>query len=35
MQLVLKKCTIRPWRLDDAESVAAMSDWWMRHREGI
>jgi RimJ/RimL family protein N-acetyltransferase len=22
MQLVLKKCTIRPWRLDDAESVA-------------
>ena len=22
MQLVLKKCTIRPWRLDDAESIA-------------
>jgi RimJ/RimL family protein N-acetyltransferase len=22
MQLVLKSCTIRPWRLDDAESVA-------------
>ena len=22
MQLVLKRCTIRPWRLDDAESLA-------------
>ena len=22
MQLVLERCTIRPWRLDDAESVA-------------
>jgi [ribosomal protein S5]-alanine N-acetyltransferase len=22
MQLVLKKCTVRPWRLDDAESLA-------------
>jgi len=22
MQLVLKECTIRPWRLDDAESIA-------------
>jgi RimJ/RimL family protein N-acetyltransferase len=22
MQLVLKSCTIRPWRLDDAESLA-------------
>ena len=22
MQLMLKRCTIRPWRLDDAESVA-------------
>jgi ribosomal-protein-alanine N-acetyltransferase len=23
MQLVLERCTIRPWRLDDAESLAA------------
>jgi [ribosomal protein S5]-alanine N-acetyltransferase len=22
MQLVLERCTVRPWRLDDAESVA-------------
>jgi len=22
MQLILKRCTVRPWRLDDAESVA-------------
>src|SRR5881409_3075634 len=22
MQLVLKRCTIRPWRMDDAESLA-------------
>ena len=22
MQLVLERCTIRPWRLDDAESLA-------------
>jgi [ribosomal protein S5]-alanine N-acetyltransferase len=22
MQLVLERCTIRPWRLEDAESVA-------------
>jgi RimJ/RimL family protein N-acetyltransferase len=26
MQLVLKSCTIRPWRLDDAESLARHAD---------
>ena len=23
MQLVLERCTVRPWRLDDAQSVAS------------
>ena len=22
MQLVLERCTVRPWQLDDAESIA-------------
>jgi ribosomal-protein-alanine N-acetyltransferase len=26
MQLVLKRCTIRPWRLDDAESLAKFAN---------
>jgi RimJ/RimL family protein N-acetyltransferase len=26
MQLVLEKCTIRPWRLDDAESLARQAN---------
>ena len=26
MQLVLERCTIRPWRLNDAESLARQAD---------